>query len=307
MRSTEATPDPVPVFIEKIEKGSGYILLDFPNEKHHGSFLEKVRANVGEEHPILNDKRSMIELTGVHFGKMRVPREGCYYYLPDNILSLIDQGEPYQGIDDAGGHSNIIAFRLDLSGSNLPFSFGRALSKKAVFGKEYEEREAEPGMIPIDEFDAIKSWAEGTTLVAMNVGQGNWNEVHFKDGNVILYDIGASVRFTAKCIDSVIRRSKIIRVLNEGEAAIKCTLIISHWDIDHYQAIFQVDDAWIRLLHKVIYMAHPPTRTSERALEKIVANTHFRQRIEVAPCSREPGRGKSSVLHTLYKIMAYTY
>jgi len=67
-------------------------------------------------------------------------------------------------------------------------------------------------------------------LKVINCGQGNWNEVH-SDSHIIFYDFGASQRYTAGQITSLIS-SRMSKIKNK-----KFTIVISHWDLDHFQAL----------------------------------------------------------------------
>jgi beta-lactamase superfamily II metal-dependent hydrolase len=67
-------------------------------------------------------------------------------------------------------------------------------------------------------------------LDIVDCGHGNWNQVQFDDA-VLIYDTGACQSYTRKDV----------RVFVKGRALASQTLplyvVISHWDIDHYQAL----------------------------------------------------------------------
>ena len=74
----------VVVFIEKVENGGKYLLLDFPvkknNENYFQNFLEQINSDISP------DGASMLEIENATFESNKVPREGLYYEIPKQLL-----------------------------------------------------------------------------------------------------------------------------------------------------------------------------------------------------------------------------
>lgn len=84
-------------------------------------------------------------------------------------------------------------------------------------------------------------------LKVTNCAHGNWNEVIIDNG-CYFYDIGASLWLSKQKIDAfVAKRFKEPLVEN-----IDHTLIISHWDKDHYQSIFNINNDDLKKIKQFI-------------------------------------------------------
>jgi beta-lactamase superfamily II metal-dependent hydrolase len=288
--------DLIIVYIEKVEEDGRYLLVDFPEKSYFQKFLRRVAIiDVG------NDERSMIEIKGLNFAINQKPKEGCYYCLPEKVINTVDWLTSYQTITDNESHSSIIAFRVDLTKYNLTVHFGKAIDRKVIFGKFYQEKESEAVILDIPELDCIESNFNGTKLVAMKVGQGNWNEIHFNDGHNIIFDLGVSNKFDIRRTNIVIRSSKIFRILDDKMSLEKTTIIISHWDVDHYQAIFQIGDDDLKKIRKIIYPSDPPSQTAKRAFSNKIEKNFKGRMLEISPAISKGGKGSTSVLHCIFK------
>ena len=293
----------IPVYIEKIDISTGWMLLDFPDDNNFNKFLNKINFEFTQK-----DYRSIIEIKGFNFSNNSKPKEGSYYKLPEEVIN-VDWNSAYQPLQDNNSHSSVIAFTIDLKQQNL--DFGRALSKNVVFGEGYLE-DGFNFFNNLDNekeyFNQIKKWPNNTRLIVRNVGQGNWNEIHFDDNHSIIYDIGVSVRYSAAEIKSLIRNRKIDGIINHETAILeKTTLIISHWDIDHYLAVFEFDNDYLSNLGKIIFMANPPSKTSQEAVKKIRSSQkNYGQILEISPADRGKGRGCSSILHLILQTNCFT-
>lgn len=69
-------------------------------------------------------------------------------------------------------------------------------------------------------------------LIVKNVGCGNWNEIKTND-KALIYDLGGDIKYSDSKMQNIIKKSS---VKNEY------ICIISHWDLDHYRAILDMED-----------------------------------------------------------------
>lgn len=85
------------------------------------------------------------------------------------------------------------------------------------------------------------------SLKIINCTHGNWNEI-ITDNGCYFYDIGASLWLSKQKIDTFAAK-KFKEPLVEN---IDHTLIISHWDKDHYQSIFNINNDDLKKIKQFI-------------------------------------------------------
>jgi beta-lactamase superfamily II metal-dependent hydrolase len=158
---------------------------------------------------------------------------GSWYSLPQSIFNNsefeIINDDTESSVGSAGFAGSITLQKFDISFSeHLNKSF---LTESNFFQNEEIEL---PDEVP-------------KKLVVANCGQGNWNEVHYKS-HLLFYDFGASARYKTKEIKKLINR----RVHSDDKRRIK--IIISHWDMDHFQALNHLT---AEQLTKVDYVSGP--------------------------------------------------
>ena len=114
----------VVVYIEKVENGGKYLLLDFPikknNEDYFQNFLEQINSDIS------SDGASILEIVNATFESNKVPREGLYYEIPKELL----QNNIWNGnttVTDGDNENNeYIAFAINAEEIE-PLNFGNAL------------------------------------------------------------------------------------------------------------------------------------------------------------------------------------
>jgi hypothetical protein len=105
----------------------------------------------------------------------------------------------------------------------------------------------------------------------VNCGHANWNEVRSAD-HLYIYDTGACRSFNANEVRALVVRRTI-------SAEDKVTVIISHWDIDHFHALLAFEAAELDKIERVIAPDNiPETDTYVRVMtmlenHKIVVNS----------------------------------
>ncbi|MDK9556072.1 hypothetical protein QQF73_00445 [Marinobacter sp. M216] len=101
-------------------------------------------------------------------------------------------------------------------------------------------------------------------LAVIDCGQGNWNEVR-SPKSVLIYDIGASMRYSRPEVEQLVRN----RALAKDPR--KITAFISHWDVDHYQALLAMSKADLSKLGSVKAPSQLPNTTTFRRLTNDLA------------------------------------
>lgn len=95
-------------------------------------------------------------------------------------------------------------------------------------------------------------------LNVWNVGQGSTNSIY--DGeNLTLFDFGASIYSTKEQLENMLRDHSWLL-----EKAGRISLIISHWDCDHYNFLSVVPDVFLRKLCCVFYSSEAITLTAKQ-------------------------------------------
>ena len=102
-------------------------------------------------------------------------------------------------------------------------------------------------------------------LQVNNVGQGNWNEVLTRKKTRLVYDIG-----TYKEKKS---RNDVKNLIDTHQYTRKPTLILSHWDLDHYNLLLFMTLKELKQFSQLIVTTTLPSLTPFRFLQKIVTKT----------------------------------
>lgn len=94
-----------------------------------------------------------------------------------------------------------------------------------------------------DEGQGSSNYNSRISLKIVNCSHGNWNEVHAYNRRYF-YDLGAGLNLTKLDIDnfSRLRFSQSLIVNQDLTNTYKNIVIISHWDKDHYQSLFNIND-----------------------------------------------------------------
>jgi glyoxylase-like metal-dependent hydrolase (beta-lactamase superfamily II) len=103
-------------------------------------------------------------------------------------------------------------------------------------------------------------------LFVVNCGQGNWNELH-SGSFVLIYDVGAS---------KIYKKHEVVDLVESRREALgnkTKVVFISHWDLDHYQALLAFEQDDFDNLQVIVGPSQiPDTVTYRRILEKLHLN-----------------------------------
>jgi beta-lactamase superfamily II metal-dependent hydrolase len=284
------------VFIEKIysyvnsnNQSVFYLLLDFPvKNSNEDIFYENILLD-------RNVEKSMLEIKNVTFENEGKPREGLYYVMPE--ILIINNDWTTQSNDDEQ-LSNYMALTYDAIDIQLKFDNS---VEYADFSQDFSANNS--GVVNITNY--LSEYIPNNSKIEVSiydVGQGNWNEILFNEEFLIVYDLGASSsQIFNKTYNRVAlpqnRRFTINSIL-EDDYSLKKVLIISHWDIDHYNGIFEIDDEIIKSFSLCIVPKRLENDTMRRAFKKLTANNSNVYSIEMNP--KGTGAGATSRLTPLY-------
>lgn len=221
------------------------VFADFRSEQDYLTFSEYIEINT-------NNKASAFVIKGIKHSK-RIAI-GKYYTL--NIDS-IKKYYRLQNIED----SYLYGFELHLS-SKLPIPFEELFDKDQMDESDYYGGTALSAIR--NTIDHPIELTNNIVVTVNNVGQGNWNEVICDGETRLVYDMGAPLKASKKEVKDIVNRI-VPRYYN---LSIKPTLLLSHWDKDHYHALLALGDVDFSLFDKYMFPGNPPTATAQRIYKK---------------------------------------
>ena len=113
----------------------------------------------------------------------------------------------------------------------------------------------------------IQSFPKGKLkLQVNNVGQGNWNEIKVGNKARVVYDLGTYKEKKSRdpYVEALIKKHPYDR---------KPTLVLSHWDRDHYNILIFMTQSEIGQFSQLIVTSTLPSLTPFNILNKIVKDT----------------------------------
>jgi beta-lactamase superfamily II metal-dependent hydrolase len=138
------------------------------------------------------------------------------------------------------------------------------------------------------------SWNHQLEIAVLDCGQGNWNEVR-SSNSVLIYDLGASQRYTPQDVRNFLNR----RNLQSEQRHI--TALVSHWDVDHYQAILGMKLAEIAKLSQLIAPSQVPNTSTFKRVKSALTTVGVPIQLE-PPSVRISGYGRQIMLNRIRTV-----
>lgn len=190
-------------------------------------------------------------------------KEGSWYDIDPRAFA----GARYQGLSlDAAGASFLRATLFDVPNED---NFSRFLTAPRVAN------------VPPSNLDLVvdPSPKGDIELTVVNCGHGNWNEILTTTDRVI-YDVGASRWFTKAEVRSVVTG----RCISSETRSI--SVVISHWDVDHYHALLEFEPSELAKLRVVFTPSQvPDTETYRRVFKRLTDHGVVLSALQPAPRS----------------------
>ncbi len=258
-------------YIEKYDPIEGFLLADFVEWKDYNKFISRIRK---EDYGY--DERTMLFIENLKFTGGEIPKPGKVYPMPYQFFESFKwtkepgylgkkkhyhhrrwpEDKPESDISETEmGYSDIISFRAEAN----------------YYGKSYFEKPITYKNIELFAIPNKKRWEgppcggrklhDNIKVVVKNVGQGNWNEVYSDNKCCLIFDIGASIFLNNLEMREIVDNSMAFMY--------KPSLILSHWDIDHYIALFQVPNTRLSKLCCAFFPIELPNLTSQRAYHRL--------------------------------------
>ncbi len=287
----------VHLYVEKYNRSTQEMLLDFIVEKEFIDFRNHVdypESKRNHETTILtkqdyeptmlfirgcSPKRkiwrgSMITLDMEQLLKLHFQTESASYNLNQKpsavIFCEILNGDEFAALIDASGSQPV---------------FGSALSEKYSMPLESRSEHSPQTLDELKESFQIQIW---------NVGQGNTNCI-LDEENLTIFDFGASFCYSRQEIDTIL--SEHNHILSSFK---KISLMISHWDIDHYNLLCHASDEFLKCIEYAFCHPAPIGLTAKQAAKRIRNCPHF---TVIVP---QPSKIKKCGIQKIYEGNRYT-
>ncbi|MCR5529235.1 MAG: hypothetical protein K6F49_08460 [Saccharofermentans sp.] len=297
-------PDHIHLYIEKYNSRREEILFDFVNEKEYQAFLEAMDISFHTNNEEITYRPTMILANDC---SPKRAREGIVISIElglffqvvntvDNstasrrnersctVVWNIVNGKALEEIIDNEALCDIIYWN---SAELYGFDF---LQDSFIHNYWDEIQNEDQQLILSEELGRIKDdpYESRRQLIVWDVGQGNSNCI-VSDHTALIYDMGASSYYTT---------NRIIQLIDHITPPLRnkyTSLVISHWDIDHYIQLCHVSDDFLKSLQCIIFPAKAFGLTAQQVLNRIAKNC--KNIIAIFPPKI---RGKNAILHIGY-------
>ncbi len=243
------------------EYDSNYLLLDFINEnefiffRNNGDYHEQMKLN--EYSPCM--------LLFKNVGRLHL-RKGDILSLPmEALLSLKIKHQNSNFYNPQ--FSDATPYNLYMTFENKN-DFGALFKGQAIKKTRFSSKkhiQSVLGTWQIGSPCALNQLSNTATIEVFDVGQGNTNAI-YDDSNVTFFDFGASIFYS---------KYKLLDISNDIFNKFKHhnkSLIISHWDCDHYNLLTVLSDNLFRQFCCVFIPAQVITLTAKQIIKKIQTN-----------------------------------
>jgi len=251
-----------------IDKATGYhdVILDVAETTDHLRLASALGGLSTQEDSAAPDMASMLRF-GYRPAGHHSLREGSWYDIDPGAFL----GAQYLTVeDDAEG-----ALFLRANLRDVP---GRELAKFLVAPRVANIPIAEPELV-------VEANPHGAVeLTVVECGHANWNEIATPNDR-LLYDVGASRWFTKAEVRNIVDRRKI------ADESRPVSVVISHWDIDHYHALLAFNPQELAKLRLVVTPSQVPDTATYRRVSALLANQ--KRNIPMVACEPEPRPGHS--------------
>ena len=270
------------LFVEKYT--NDYLLIDFVEEsefiyfRNNGDYIETMTLR--EEY-----EPTMLLFSNV--GKLPL-KEGDLFTVP--MKYLISLKNTYQN-----------RFHNDFDG--MPMNLYMIFSNGAIVSELFESSQAKKTNHSLRNFqqEVANSWENGTPcslnslqsnfiLEVVDVGQGSTNLI-YDDRTLTIFDCGASIYFPKyECYNIL---SGIQGLLDSSR---KISLIISHWDCDHYNLLTVMDDDLMSNFCCVFVPSTVISLTAKYVLKRIYKNCRWIRSFKPLPVTKKRKIGIQPVI-----------
>lgn len=230
------------VDIDKVSRRHS-VVLDVATVDDHVELAQALGGQARLDGATADTQASMLRFDYMPSGSEGF-KEGSWYDVDLDVFS----GARYELVQPDSGGATIL--RANLLGVQSAGGFSQFLAKPRVANVP----------APTSELVVEPNPKGDVTLTVVNCGHGNWNEISTTADRVI-YDVGASRWFTRAEVRAVVAGR------NLASETRPISIVISHWDVDHYHALLEFEPAELARLRVVVTPSQiPDTATYKRVL-----------------------------------------
>lgn len=240
-------PDDIVVYIESYNKEEGIVYFDFFDSNAYNLFNEYL----GSDYNFYQEEKPSSIVCLSNYFQRRI-QENTYYAIKRDIIRNWREQQLTSIVED----SYLLGYSITNMNNDVETPiFHTSISAEDVGNSSFSYQQGfELKKITVSEKISIK---------IKDVGQGSWNEIYGNENLEMVYDIGASMHFTKEKI-----RTLIDSMIIQYEQA-SPSLIISHWDIDHYHILCGMTDEEFKVFNCIVIRSLLPTLTSRRVYGKM--------------------------------------
>ncbi|WP_428852256.1 hypothetical protein [Imbroritus primus] len=218
--------------------------------------------------PGRNRRSSMIRLRYETKGQSGM-REGAWYDLPVDIWD----GARYRDVAPAEAGSTFLRAVLEGQNRTIHFPSFRTPQNYAVLT---------PTESPLA-FSSMSKTPSPIRLDVVDCGHGNWNQVYFDDA-ILIYDTGACQSFSAKQVRALVRGRQITK------ESLPVYIVISHWDVDHYQALQRFTRKELQKIACVYVPSQVPNTATYKSIKALLDSENVSIKALAPAGKTKPGR-----------------
>ncbi|MBP0622882.1 hypothetical protein [Cupriavidus consociatus] len=253
------------------------VIFDFASFEDHRDLVAEMRSEIGER----DEGEPAASMLSIEYVADRHQsfRSGSWYDIPPDFFRAM-QYESVQPEDQGGAFlRGAIKTRRQLDAS--PFLTGPLWahsSERAI--------------------DFPKGTTPKIELCVVNCGHANWNEITTPRHRLI-YDVGASRSFSSAQVQALVQRMSI------GSDKRPITVVISHWDVDHYHAILGFTPADLKKLKNVYAPSQTPNTDTFNRVRKSLQGHGIPLHL-VPPAGADATTGRRIVLKAVLRQGRFT-
>lgn len=265
------------LFVEKY--ANGYLLVDFVQEsefiyfRNDGDYVEGM--TLGREYV-----PTMLLFTNVDAFPLK---EGNLFTVPMKLLIEIKNAHQNQSYADE--QTMPINLFMIISSKELIielFKYLKVLKGKRIFREfENEVEESWPDGTPC----ALNELGSEFVLEVVDVGQGSTNLIYDKN-TLTIFDFGVSMNYSKKMCQGIL--DSLSDLFKKSQ---RKSLIISHWDCDHYNLLSVMDDALMGCFCCIFVPAKMISLTAKQVVNRLRKNCSFIRTFNPMPRTKKRNIG----------------
>lgn len=115
----------------------------------------------------------------------------------------------------------------------------------------------------------LNELSDEINVEVVDVGQGSTNLIQSNE-SLTIFDFGANIFASKSKLKSIADE-----ITHKSDKAYKTSLVISHWDCDHYNLLTVLDNNWLRRLCCVFFPAEVISLTSKQMVKRLFSNCKY--------------------------------